>query len=59
VFTYLIERRVAAAMVRLRSSDEKVLAVGLNCGFRDPAYFNRKFRKIVGMTPTTYRAAAR
>ena len=59
VFSYLIERRVAAAMVRLRNGDEKVLAVGLNCGFRDPAYFNRKFRKIVGMTPTAYRAVAK
>jgi AraC-like DNA-binding protein len=55
LFDYLIERRIQAAMVSLRSSDEKVLSVALNSGFRDLAYFNRKFKSVVGMTPTAYR----
>jgi len=55
LFDYLIERRIQAAMVSLRSSDEKVLSIALNTGFRDLAYFNRKFRRLVGMTPTAYR----
>jgi len=28
-------------------------------GFRDPAYFNRFFRRLTGVTPGSYRALAR
>ncbi len=59
LFNYLMERRIQAAMVQLRSGNEKVLAVALNSGFHDLAYFNRKFKQIVGMTPTAYRGTAR
>lgn len=55
LFDYLIERRIQAAMIQLRGSDEKVLSIALNCGFNDLAYFNRKFKKIVGYTPSAYR----
>jgi AraC-like DNA-binding protein len=55
VFDYLIERRIQAAMVALRGSDEKVLSIAMNTGFRDLAYFNRKFKQLVGVTPTAYR----
>lgn len=56
VFDYLIERRIQAAMVRLRGSDEKVLGIALESGFHDLAYFNRKFKQLVGVAPTAYRA---
>ena len=55
LFDYLIERRIQAAMINLRSTDEKVLTIALESGFRDLAYFNRKLKQIVGMTPTAYR----
>ena len=55
IFNYLIERRVQAAMLRLRSGQEKILVVALESGFQDAAYFNRKFRQIVGCTPSMYR----
>jgi len=55
---YLLERRLQAALVRLRGSDDKILAVALDCGFRDLAYFNRAFKRIIGMTPTAYRRTA-
>ncbi|MCC6579626.1 MAG: helix-turn-helix transcriptional regulator [Phycisphaeraceae bacterium] len=57
VFDYLIERRIGAAMVRLRGCNDKVLSVALACGFHDLAYFNRKFKQIVGATPMAYRKA--
>ena len=56
VFDYLIERRIQAAMVALRGTDEKVVTIALNSGFRDLAYFNRKFKQLVGVTPTDYKA---
>lgn len=55
LFDYLIDRRIQAAMVRLHDRDEKVLSIAMECGFNDLPYFNRKFKQIVGMTPSTYR----
>lgn len=59
VFDYLIERRVQAAMLRLRSSDDKILAVAMDCGFHDLAHFNRVFKRMLGITPSQYRRGAR
>lgn len=58
VFDYLIERRIQAAMVLLRGGDEKILTIALECGFQDLAYFNRKFRQMIGMTPGGWRSGA-
>jgi AraC-like DNA-binding protein len=59
VFDYLIERRIQAAMMQLRSSSDKILSVALESGFYDLAYFNRRFRMSVGMTPSAYRGQFR
>lgn len=56
LFDYLIERRIQTAMVHLRSTDDKVVSIAVNNGFRDLAYFNRKFKQLVGMTPMEYRS---
>jgi len=56
VFDYLIERRIQAAMIRLRGSDDKVIGIALEAGFNDLAYFNRKFKQLVGVAPSDYRA---
>lgn len=56
LFDYLIERRIQSAMVRLRCGDEKVLSIALDCGFNDLAYFNRKFKELLGQSPSAYRA---
>jgi AraC-like DNA-binding protein len=58
VVGYLLQRRLQEAMLRLRGSDDKVLAIALDCGFRDLSYFNRQFKSRVGMTPTQYRRPA-
>ena len=55
---YLLRQRINAAMVALRSSRASVLQVALACGFADQSFFNRKFRAIVGTTPTNYRQRA-
>ncbi len=59
LLAYLRQRRVHAAMVRLRSSSESVLEVALACGFADASYFTRVFRRLVGATPSAYRERAR
>ena len=58
VFEYLIDKRIGSAMMRLRSGNEKILAIALNCGFNDIAYFNRTFKRLAGATPRQYRAQA-
>jgi AraC-like DNA-binding protein len=55
VVGYLVERRIQAAIWKLREGDEKIISIALACGFNDLAYFNRAFKRIVGMTPSQYR----
>ena len=55
---YLNSVRLRSAMDLLRSSDREgglpVSAVAVMCGFSDPLYFSRCFRKRTGMTPTQW-----
>lgn len=55
IIAYLVERRIQAAIWKLRGEDDKIISIALSCGFNDLAYFNRAFRRIVGTTPTAYR----
>lgn len=59
VFEYLLDRRLEAAMMGLRESDDKISTVASESGFSDLGYFNRKFRERFGMTPGEYRGATR
>lgn len=52
---YVLARRVREAMLLLRTTDRKVLAIALDCGFQDISFFNRKFKAIAGVTPRHYR----
>jgi AraC-like DNA-binding protein len=60
VIDYLIDRRIQAAVLRLSQPGrtEKITSIALSCGFNDLAYFNRKFKQILGASPSQYRAAA-
>jgi AraC-like DNA-binding protein len=51
--------RMAAAEERLRTSDDKVLAVGLELGFGRLQSFSDAFRRHAGVTPTEYRRRRR
>lgn len=55
IFNYLLERRIQAAMNQLRQSDEKIVAIAYDCGFRDLSHFNRIFKRIAGSCPSAYR----
>lgn len=57
VFTYLLDRRIEAAIVRLRSTNDTIVTVAMESGFRDVAFFNRKFRSRIGTSPGRYRSA--
>lgn len=53
------DRLVREACVRLQQLDLPVEQIGYGLGFRDPAYFNRFFRKYRGASPGSYRRQIR
>jgi AraC family transcriptional activator of pobA len=53
------DRLVREACVRLQQLDLPVEQIGYGLGFRDPAYFNRFFRKYRGASPGVYRRQIR
>jgi AraC-like DNA-binding protein len=55
---YLQRRRVERAMFLLRGTDRSVSEICLDVGFTSLGTFGRTFRKIVGESPTAYRARA-
>ncbi len=50
-----IDRRLSEAARRLIESDEKILAVSLECGFNSLSHFNKLFLRFYGLTPRAYR----
>lgn len=55
IINYVTNFRVTQAKRMLRFSDSSVENIGRECGFDDPNYFTRTFRKVEGVTPTEYR----
>ena len=56
---YVNELRVGRACRMLAEEHRKVTDVALECGFRNLANFNRRFRKITNQTPSSYREQLR
>ncbi|WPB54919.1 AraC family transcriptional regulator [Xylophilus sp. GOD-11R] len=55
-FTELVtERRLDRAKELLTGSSMQVREVARRCGYGDEAYFNRRFRQVVGCTPRAFR----
>lgn len=52
---YLITKRIELACQYLETSDDDVADIGKRCGYVDPCYFSRMFRKVKGVTPLRYR----
>ncbi len=55
----LLERRISAAQGMLAFGDAPISEVAANCGFSDPGYFSKQFRRASGVSPREYRASAR
>lgn len=55
VSAWIIARRIAAARERLLTSDESVTTIGASVGFRDVAYFIRRFSRAHGTAPGRWR----
>ncbi len=53
---YLQRRRIERACALLRTTDSPVLEIALSVGYDSPGTFGRTFTRVVGCSPTTYRA---
>jgi len=54
---YLNELRMEHAKKMLSSSSLKASDIAIQVGFLDPNYFFRKFKQLIGMSPSDYRLA--
>lgn len=52
---YINQKRVEQACKRLLLTTEKIEHIAFSCGFEDPLYFSKSFKKITGLTPRDYR----
>jgi AraC family transcriptional regulator len=53
---YVLRTRLHRAAVRLRRSPDPIAAIAFDAGFNDLSTFNHHFRRLLGATPTAYRA---
>ncbi len=56
---YINIRRVNRALELLRTTDDNILDIALQCGYNNTSNFNRIFRSVTGQTPKAYRDAKR
>jgi AraC family transcriptional regulator len=52
---FILRMRLDDAAVQLRRSSRPVLDIALDTGFADLSTFNRRFRTMMGVTPSAYR----
>lgn len=55
---WLAARRIERATQLLATTEQSVASIASSCGYDDPRYFSRAFRKATGKTPSQYRQAS-
>ena len=56
---YVNEVRIGRACRMLSEDAGNITDIAMDCGYRNLANFNRRFRQVTGMTPSSYRAKFR
>lgn len=54
-----LRRRIGQACRLLERTDEAIMSIGSELGFSSSQYFATAFRRVVGLSPTAFRNAAR
>jgi AraC family transcriptional regulator len=52
---FVLRTRLHRAAVRLRARREPISAIAFDAGFNDLSTFNRRFRRVMGLSPGAYR----
>jgi AraC-like DNA-binding protein len=55
---FILHTRMHRAAVRLRRASDSISAIAFTAGFGDLSTFNRRFHRIVGLSPSAYRASS-
>jgi AraC family transcriptional regulator len=53
---FVLRTRLHRAAVCLRRTDEPISTIAFDVGFEDLSTFNRRFRRVMGSSPSAYRA---
>ncbi|MFZ4767326.1 MAG: AraC family transcriptional regulator [Roseimicrobium sp.] len=56
---WLRHERINQAKRRLLDTEEPVKEIARQCGYRDPYFFSKDFKKLTGLPPSHYRAQER
>jgi AraC-like DNA-binding protein len=56
---YVLRTRLRRAAVLLRGSGDSIMSIAGACGFADLSTFNRQFRRVMGASPSAFRAQSR
>ncbi|MBQ8230933.1 MAG: helix-turn-helix transcriptional regulator [Lachnospiraceae bacterium] len=56
-FAQLNHIRIKKATTLLSKDDDSIANIAKNCGFENMSYFIKKFKEIIGCTPSAYRKA--
>ncbi len=52
---YLLQQRVERAKRLLKQTNQPIIQIALDCGFKSHSHLSKQFRQLTGMTPTAYR----
>lgn len=52
---FLIEVRIGAGREMLKASDQSVVNIAMEVGFKNPSHFSETFQRLTGMTPSAFR----
>ncbi|MEM0982028.1 MAG: AraC family transcriptional regulator [Cyanobacteria bacterium P01_H01_bin.58] len=52
---YVIQQRLERAKHLLKHSDRTIIDIALECGFNSHSHLSKQFRKVMGVTPRTFR----
>jgi AraC family transcriptional regulator len=58
-YQFVLAQRLRRVAERLRRTTDPITAIACEAGFNDLSTFNRRFRRIVGMTPRAWRTQRR
>ncbi|MEA1674880.1 AraC family transcriptional regulator [Nitrospirillum sp. BR 11163] len=53
--TYVVQRRIQQAQHLMLTTPEPLCQIALACGLCDQAHFSKLFRRVVGLSPSTWR----
>lgn len=59
VHRYLIRTRLGQALETMRTQDQDLTAIALDCGFAHHSHFSSSFRTVFGLTPSRLRTRMR